>query len=340
MERKWLIAIVIIAIIIVGGLGWYFFFSPKEQPVPLARVYIDAKNYTTPLIWNFTVVNGTQPTRMESSPHTVTNDETNATNVAFNCTIWRRNETTNQWIEQYDGRRWLVAEHNTASIYTADNITRINAYALANKTGEKALYFYSLTFNDNTIYLELKYIGNDPTVDGQTVFAYVAFDGDGNNTLDGSDKAFNFTNNPSLSTGKNQLKVYTPTGPSSWNSSATEYSWDGNISSSSVPITVVLANNRKDITFAIPFDYIGAKREGSLGFILQAFSHDWVPSKADPTTPAKYTKVSLALAYAALSFEVAAGQTFRFYIRTVFLPQAKGDYSIVINFAAVILQHP
>jgi hypothetical protein len=337
MERKWLIAIVIIAIVVVGGLGWYFFFFPKEQPAPLTRVYIDAKNYTTPLMWNFTIDNSTQVTTVESS-HTVTNAEANATNVAFNYTIWHRNGTTNQWTEQYDGKKWLVTEHNVASIYTANNMTKIATYALANKSGEQALYFYSLTHNDNMIYLELQYNGDNPTVDGQIVFAYVAFDGNGNGALDASDKAFNFTNNPNLSTGKNQLKVYTPTGSSSWNTTASPYSWDGNVSSSDVPITVVIANNRKDITFAIPFDYIGAKKDGSLGFILQAFSHDWVPATADPTTPAKFIKVSLALAHASSSFEIAAGKTFRFYIRTVFQPLASGDYSIVFNFEATILQ--
>jgi hypothetical protein len=188
------------------------------------------------------------------------------------------------------------------------------------------------------IYLNLNYLGHNPTVDGQTVFAYVAFDVNGNGTLNAADKAFNFTNNPSLSS-ENDLKIYTPANSSSWNSNATyEYHWNGNVSSSNVPIQVLCSDNRTNITFAIPFSYIGATIGQYLGFVLQAFSHNWTGStaSANANTPSSYIPVSLSLPTLVGAFTVEPHTTVRFYTRASFTSMASGDYSIVFEFQATV----
>ena len=332
MERKWLIAIIIIAIVIVGVLGWYFLYgTQKGVTTALAKVYIDAKNYTTPIIWNLTAAPGTQETS-----HNITNAENNATSIGFNFTVWHLEGT--QWIEQFNGTKWLVNNATVVpAIVIADNMTAVSGTAFADKSvsGESSTYYYSLIYNDRMIYLNLKYLGNNPTADGQTVFAYVTFDGNGNGVLDASDKAFNFTNNPSLPTDKNQLKIYTPATSSSWNTTATNYPWNGNVSSNIVPITVLCSDNRTNITFAIPFNYIGATKNGHLGFVLQAFSHDWTPATANATTPSNYMKVFLGLPVE-IGFNVESHTTFNFYTEALFTSVASGDYSIVFKFQATI----
>jgi hypothetical protein len=346
MERKWIIAIFMIAIVFVGFLGWYFLFrTQKAKTVAVAEVYINTKNYTTPnyntpIIWNLTA---SPNATLQSPSYNITNTGSNATSMAFNYTIWHLEN--NRWIEQWNGTRWFngttwLADSATVqpSIAIVENTTYGPGWtAFANKTssGESSTYYYNLTYNDQMIYLNLNYLGSNPTVDGQTVFAYVAFDGNGNGILDANDRAFNFTSNPSLPI-ENNLRIYTPSSNSSWNTTpANEYSWNGNVSSSGVPITVVCSNSRTNIMFAIPFSYIGATMSGSLGFVLQAFSHDWVPSTANATTPANYTEISLNLP-PVVSFDLESHTTLRFYTRAAFASAAKGDYSIVFQFQATI----
>jgi hypothetical protein len=335
MERKRLITIIIVAIVIVGVFGWYYLFGMQNvQPTQLAKVNIDLKDYTTPLIWNLTTASGVT----QEFSHNITNSENNATSIGFNFTIWHLEGP--QWVEQYNGTRWLVNNATAVpTIIVEDNVTAVSGTAFANKSssGESATYYYSLVFSDKMIYLNLNYLGNNPTVDGQTVFAYAAFDVNGNGTLNPSDKAFNFTSNPSLPT-KNHLKIYTPATSSSWNKPA-NYSWNGNVSSNDVPITVLCSDNRTNITFAFPFSCIGATRGGYLGFILQAFSHNWVFSSANVTTPDSRMTVSSLSLPSVTSFPMEPHTTLTFYTKAVFTPAASGDYSIVFEFQAMV-QNP
>jgi len=338
MERKWIIAIAIIVIVIVGFSGWYFLYGTKKaKPVVTADVTIDSKDYTIPLVWNLTAV----PMTQES--HNITNAGNNATSIGFNYTIWRLEGT--QWVEQFNGTKWIVNNATvTPSIFVTSNVTGISEPAYANKSssGESATYYYSLIFNDKMIYLNLNYLGSNPTIDGRTVFAYAALDVNGNGTLNPSDKAFNLTSNPSLST-ENELEIFTPENSSSWNTTSTDYYWNGNVSSNASvppPITVLLANNRTDITFAIPFSYIGATSGGHLDFVVQAFSHDWVTSNAKaPTLGNKFNYIPVpgGLVIPSLpSFAIGPHTTQTFYTKAVLTSAASGEYSIVFEFQATV----
>jgi hypothetical protein len=339
MERKWVIAIAMIAIVVVGFSGWYFLYgTQKAKPVVSADVTIDNKDYTMPINWTLTAV----PGATNETSHTIINKGTNATSMAFNVTIWHLEG--NQWTQVWNGTKWFNGTSWVdksyaavqASILVAANQTVpfANPYGFANKSFESSTYYYSLTYNDKMIYLSLNYLGSNPTVDGQTVFTYVAFDNNGNGVLDASDKAFNFTINPNLPT-ENDLKIYTPSSNSSWNATP---SWNGSISSSSVPITVLCSSNGANITFAIPFSYIGAQMGGKLGFVLQAFSHDWTPSTANATTPSSYMTVSLNLPQAIGAFpsNLEPNTTQTFYIEVSFTSAATGKYSIVFKFQATV----
>jgi hypothetical protein len=175
--------------------------------------------------------------------------------------------------------------------------------------------------------VRFQYLGDNPTIDGETVFAYLALDGNGNGILDASDKAFNFTSNPNRS-NVNNLKVYTPIPPSSWNTTATEYSWNGTTSPSSMPINAVISDDRKNITWAIPFSYIGAQKDAYLRFAFQTFGYGWSQYGANATTPAKWPQILLSLPQVT-SFKIYQQQTIKIYIRVKFESQASGDYSFV-----------
>jgi hypothetical protein len=338
MERKWITAIFIIAIVIVGFSGWYFLYgTQKAKPIVSADVTIDGNDYTMPIIWNLTAVSGAT----NETSHTMINKGTSATSMSFNATIWHL--VGNQWTEVWNGTNWFngtswVNPNYAAvqsSIIAIENTTigPWTAFAYKPLSGDSSTYSYNLTYDDQMIYLNLKYQGSNPTVDGQTVFAYVAFDGNGNGILDGSDKAFNFTSNPSLPT-ENNLTIYTPASNSSWNTTPTRtFSWNGSVSPSIMPITVLCSGNRTNITFAIPFSYIGAQIGGKLGFALQAFSHDWATANA--TTPAKYMQVQLFFP-PVTSFSVEPSATVTFYTEVVFTSAASGEYSIVFEFQATI----
>jgi len=347
MDRKWIIAIIMIAIVCVGFLGWYFLFgTQKAKKVAIADVYINTQSYTTPIIWNLTA----SPNAMQQSPsYNITNRGSNATSMAFNYTIWHLEN--NHWIEQWNGTRWFNGTtwlSDSAPVQPSVAIVENTTYgpgwtAYANKplTGESSTYYYNLTYDDQRIYLDVNYLGSNPTIDGQTVFVYAAFDGNGNGVLDYKDKAFNFTSNPKLPI-ENNLTIYTPASSSSWNTThnpANEYSWNGDTSPSQVPITVLCSNNRTNIMFAIPFSYIGATMGGSLGFVLQAFSHDWTPH-ANATTPAAYTKIPSLYLPTVASFNLESLTTLRFYTRAAFTSAASGDYSIVFQFQATVKNSP
>jgi hypothetical protein len=334
MERKWLIAIIIIAIVIIGVFGWYFLFGTQNvTPKALAMVYIDARDYTTPLTWNLNA----DIAQVAQEPHNITNSENNATSISLSFTVWHLEGT--EWVEQFNGTKWLVNNATvTPTIIVEDNATGVVGTKWANKplTEESSTYQYSLLFNDKTIYLNLNYLGNNPTVDGQTVFAYAAFDINGNGTLNPSDKAFNFTSNPNLPT-QNELRIYTPADGSSWNTTSTDYVWNGTVSSDSAPIKVLCSDNRTNITFALPFSYIGATKGGKLGFVLQAFSHDWVTSDGKAATPSNYIQVPGGLSLPPVNFfTMKPHQTLAFYTKAMFTSVASGDYRVVFEFQATV----
>jgi hypothetical protein len=337
MERKWIIAIVIIAIVIIGFSGWYFLHpTPKPKPVVSADITIDNKDYMIPINWTLAAT----PGATNETSHTIINKGTNATSMAFNTTIWHLVE--NQWTEVWNGTNWFNGTSWVGASYAA---VQPSIVVIGNTTGgswtafaykppeESSTYYYNLTYNDQMIYFNLKYPGSNPTVDGQTVFAYVAFDGNGNGILDASDKAFNFTSNPSLPT-ENNLTIYTPSSSSSWNTTPTAtFSWNGSVSPSNMPITVLCSGNRTNITFAIPFTYIGAQMGGKLGFALQAFSHDWATANA--TTPANFTPVPLSF-LPVTSFSVEPNLPLTFYTEALFTSGVSGEYSIVFEFQATV----
>jgi hypothetical protein len=325
MQRKWLIAIVIIAIIIVGGLGWYQFFWPQPEEEKPIQVFIDGNNYTMPLVWNVTAVNGTT---IESDPHNLLNNETTAMSVTFNFAIWHYNTTSNQWIKEFNGTHWLVNQTLATVLVSLANQTKVTRFVYTEKKSvDPGTYTVVLMHTESTIYVKFMFTGGNPTVDGQTVFAYLAFDGNGNNLLDAQDKAFNFTNNPNRQ-NINQLKIYTPISDFAWNTTATEYSWNETVPPSDVPITVVMSNDKKNITWAIPFTYIGAERDATIGFFFQAFGYDWGIAGATPTMPAKYAKATLSLAEV-LSFRLNPLETVKFLIKVQFGANASGEYSFV-----------
>jgi hypothetical protein len=330
----------------VGFSGWYLLYGThKAKPVVSADVTIDNNDYRIPIIWNLTAI----PGATNETSHTLINKGTNATRMAFNTTMWHLDG--NQWTEVWNGTNWfngttwVNAKYAAVqpSIVVIGNTTGGSWTAFAYKPPEESsTYYYTLTYNDEMIYFNLKYAGSNPTVDGQTVFAYVAFDGNGNGILDGSDKAFNFTSNPSLPT-ENNLTIYTPASSSSWNTAPTgTFSWNGSVlsnssaKSNSVPITVVCSSNRTNITFAIPFSYIGAQMGGKLCFALQAFSHNWATANA--TMPADYQPVKLSFPPITLSgsFNVGPGTTLTFYTEAVFTSKSSGEYSIVFEFQATV----
>ena len=347
MDRKWIIATVTIAIVIVGFLGWYFLQGTQKAKTPLvsADVTINSNNYRVPIIWNLTAVPGATN---ESVSYIAHNAGANLTSVEFNSTIWQL--VGGSWTEVWNGTKWFngtswVVDHAPvqASIVFGENQTTgmypNPTYGYANKSSESATYSYGLSNDDQKIYLTLNYLGSNPTVDGQTVFAYVAFNSNGNGNLDASDKAFNFTSNPGL---ENDLEVYAPSGLNTWNSTpiAPPYTWNGSASPNNVPITVLCSSNRANITFVVPLSYIGAQIGGNLGFVIQAFGHNWAPSSANATTPSNYRLYSLSLpSISSGTFpNLEPNANLRFYTKVAFTSAASAgaEYSIVFEFQATV----
>ena len=330
MERKRIIAIVIIAIILVGGLGWYYFFGmPREEKKTSPTVYIDAQNYTQwTLPWNFT--NATPYATYYSFPHNVTNGGADDVNVILNFTAQYYNGTN--WNPIYDGKRWLTRNLNITVSTVLAMGTYGPWYEFANKTNEGATYFIYFSYTDQTLMVTFQYSGDNPTIDGHTVFTYLAFDGNNNNKIDALDKAFNFTNTLGGTPYNNVLKVYTNKTDYSWQLAST-YGWN-ETEPSDAPVTVAITSDRKTITWMIPFSLIGAEKAKYLGFAFQGFSYDWFPAGANATTLSKYNKIQLALTEtnAPLTLTVPPQTTIRFYIKVAFLSRAKsGNYTFTFQ---------
>ena len=334
MERKRFIAFIIIIIVIVGGLGGYFFVMPKEAPPAGPMIYIDAMNYTSALSpWHITA-NNTSATVY--ALHNITNAGEGNVDLKFNYTVSRYDGT--QWVELFNGTKWLVSNPNvTVSLVNASGGLQAPWQIWPeHKAHEQSIYHVFFNYTDQAIYITFKYPGSDPTVDGQTVFNYLAFDGNGNSSLDGLDRAFNFTNNPSQS-NKNMLRVYTPKNASSWNSNYTaKYEWNDDISPANVPVTVAISSDRRNVTWTIPFNVIGAQKDKTIGLLVQAFGYDWYPIGANPTTPptpSKYSKILLSFPEpkSPFTFTVQPQTTVKFFIKVIFSGNANGEYSFTFQ---------
>jgi hypothetical protein len=326
MERKWIIAIVIITIIVVGGLSWYIFFStPPEEKKTGSIILLDGQNSTS-LVYNPTTV----PDSTAYSPHNISNAGDAAAQVKLGTTVLYNNGT--QWNKIFNGTQWTISNPNvTVSLVSVGNLTKgaliIQAYQKANEQSSYGVYF---THTDKEIYIKFQYLGDNPTVDNSgTVFTCLYFDGNGNGILDASDKAFNFTNNPNR-LNKNMLKVYTPETTSSWQFS-TEYGWNETLPNN-IPVSIATSSNRKNVTWTIPFNAIGAEKDMFLGYALQAFGYDWYPAGANSTTPNKYARVQLSLPTMG-AVAVSPQTTIKFYIKVTFAPTASGNYSFMFSRA-------
>jgi hypothetical protein len=338
MERKKFITLIIIIIIIISALGLYIYIFGVPRPETPPLVYIDGNDYTTPVTWDsITAVAGQT---FYNGPHNLTNADTSKVKVSFTLNVYHFNTTTNQWDTWFNGSQWLVRKSyikNVTLVSAASTMQLFGSgWASQRSVGENTTYTIFVNSTDDTVYFQLQYpkILTNPTVDGETVFSYICIDGDNDNLIDGADKAFNFTNNLNR-TPKNELKVYTPATPSSWQFNNT-YTWNENTSPSSVPISVTITDDRKNITWAIPFSYIGAQKDKTIGFALQAFSHDWYPTNVaglNETTPAKYQEVGLVLNPTA-TFTMQPDTSVIFYIRVQFDTGATGDYRFVYTATA------
>ncbi len=291
LEGKWLIAIVIIVIIIVGGLGWYYFFGTSSPPsTPKPMLHVDGRPYNSTLIsWN---LNAT-PSATFYSLHNASNPTVGnaTTNALFSYTASFYNVSSSQWTQIYNGTKWLI---NTAPLL----VGTIPPFSiLANKTNEKSSYSVYINYTDRQINIKLQYLGNQSTVDGQTVFAYLGFS---NTTsgLDTSNRAFNFTNNPNRAYA-NVLQEYAPANTTTWNTTATNtYSWNGTTLPSNAPVSVTITTDRKNVTWTIPYGAIDASYGKTIGVVIQAFSYNFYPKGTTwntPPTPQNYYALKLLL---------------------------------------------
>jgi hypothetical protein len=344
MERKGFIAFIILVIVIVGGLGGYFFVMPREAPASGPMIYVDAMNYTSALTpWQITA-NNTSATVY--TLHNITNLGQGNVDLKFKYTVSRYNGT--QWVtlfngtHWFNGTRWLTSNTNsnvTVSLVRAYNGLQApwNIQAFQ-KAIEKAPYSANINWTDQAIYITLNYLGTiTPTVDGQTVFNYLAFDGNANGILDASDKAFNFTNNPGLTPDKNTLRIYTPLNASFWNPTPVDtHNWNDDVSPASVPVSVAISSDRRNVTWTIPFNVIGAQKDKNIGLLIQAFGYDWFPSGVNdttPPTPSNYQRVTLSYPAPAspFTFTVQPQTTMKFFIKIIFTDKANGDYSFTFQ---------
>jgi len=344
MERKWLIAIVIIAIIVVGVLGWYFFFGmPQQAPAAGQMLYVDGEPYnSTSILWN---LNATSSTSFYSL-HDVTNPGNVTVDVFFNYTASFYNVSSSQWVQIYDGNGWTIANPNvTASLVFTNNVLTplLIEQFIQKPSGELATWAVYINYTDQMLGIKLQYLGNQPAVDGQTVFTYLGFDGNGNNILDASDKAFNFTNNPNRANAS-MLQEYTPANSSAWNSTPSNtYSWSGATSPSSVPVSVAISTDRKNVTWSIPYGVIGTEKDKYVGLLIQAFGYDWFPTgtgadQTVPPTPDKYYKVGLLLPAPGTPFEftVQPETTVKFLFKVIFNSDAIDGTRYSFTFNATI----
>lgn len=343
MERKWLIAIILIAIIVVGVLGWYFLFgTPQQEQTTGPMLYVDGIPYnSTSITWNLTAT----PGATFYSFHNATNPGNATVDAFFNYTASFYNVSSFQWTQIYNGKKWLISNQNvTASLVFANStLSPLLIQLFHREVGELTTYFVYVNYTDQMLNIKFQYPGDQPAVDGQTVFTYLGFDGNANGILDASDQAFNFTNNPTRA-NTNMLQKYTPANISAWNTVANKtWSWNGTNLPSDMPVTVAITNNRKNVTWTIPYEVIGASKDSYIRVVIQAFGYDFFPTGATQTTPPTPSKYyQLACLFPApgtpFKFTVQALTTtpVRFYFKVTFSANAIAGTQYTFNFTATI----
>lgn len=343
MERKRLIAIIIIAIVVVGGLGWYYFFGTSSTPPPPAAVlYVDGRLYnSTSITWNLNATPGaTFYSLHNASNPTLGNASANA---LFKYTASFYNVSSSQWMQIYNGTNWLISNPNVTvtMVLTSGTLATLMPSAFSRNVSEQSTYFVYIIYTDLALVIKFQYPGTQPAVDGHTVFTYLGFDGNADGILNpASDQAFNFTNN--VDTNASMLKVYTPANGSSWNSTPTNtYSWSGNTSSGTVPVStasIIITPDRKNVTWTIPYTAIGASKDSYIGVVVQAFGYDFSPTGANQT-PAKYYRLAcFPPQVPTFGFTVPPTTTpeltVRFYFKVTFSTNAIADTKYTFNFTA------
>lgn len=344
MQRKWLIAIAIIVIILVGVLGWYFFLRPQEAPISGPTLYVDGILYSSSqLTWN---LNATPSTTLYSL-HDATNPGNATVNVFFNFTASFYNTTTGQWQQIYNGSQWLINNSNvTASLVVASGtLTPLQPQIFHRQVNENiATYHVFINYTDQVLNVKFVYPGSQPAVDGQTVFTYMGFDGNNNNKLDGADKAFNFTNNPNRNNA-NMLQEYVPASDIAWNATAAgTWSWNGTNLPGDLPVSVSITNDRKNVTWTIPYGAIGASKDSIIGVVIQAFGYDFYPtlegtSSLTPPAPANYSKLDCRFPAPETPFKFAVDQqvTVKFYFKVFFFPNALSGTQYSFTFVPLLV---
>jgi hypothetical protein len=341
MTRKWLIAIIIIAIIIVGGLGWYFLFGiPQQAQTTGPMLYVDGTPYnSTSITWN---LNAT-PSATFYSLHNATNPGNATVNAFFNFTASFFNVSSSQWAQIYNGKKWLISNPNvTASLVLASGTLSPLLIQAFQKPNEQSTYAVYVNYTDQVLTMKFQYLGNQPAVDGQTVFTYLGFDGNANGILDASDQAFNFTNNPNRANAS-MLQVYTPANGSAWNSTPASppYTWNDTTSPSNVPVSIAITTDRKNVTWTIPYGVIGATKDSYIRVVIQAFGYDFFPTGATqttPPTPNQYYRLNCHFPAPAtpFKFSVQPFKTVRFYIKIIFSANAIDGTRYTFTFNATI----
>jgi hypothetical protein len=341
LKRKWLIATIIIAIIVVGGLGWYYFFGTSSKPpTPAPVLYVDGRLYnSTSITWNLNAAPGaTFYSLHNASNPTLGNASANA---FFNYTASFYNGS--QWRQIYNGTNWLISNRNVTvtMVLTSGTLSTLTLSAFSRNVSELSTYFVFISYTDQALIIKFQYPGNQPAVDGQTVFTYLGFDGNANGILNStSDRAFNFTNNPSRA-NVNMLQVYTPVNTTAWNTTATNtYSWNGATLPSDAPpgLSVAITPDRKNVTWTIPYGAIGASKDSYIGVVIQAFGYDFFPTGATqttPPTPDKYYRLSCLLpSVPTFEFTVQPAATVTFYLKVTFSANAIAGTKYTFNFTA------
>jgi len=296
LERKRLIAVIIIAIIVVGGLGWYYFFGKSSSPpMPGPMLYVDGRLYnSTSITWNLNATPGAASYWLHNASNPTLGNA--SANAFFSYKAFFYNSSQSQWVQIYNGTQWLI---NTASLLITPH-DAIPPFSISvNKANERSKYNVYINYTDQQINVKLQYLGNKPTVDGKTVFAYLGFGDFSNATsgyLDASNRAFNFTDNLNR-VSTNMLQVYEPANATTWNATAIgTYSWNGTTLPSDAPVSVAITTDRKNITWTIPYAAIGAVKGKTIGVVIQAFGYNFYPAGATSTTaptPSKYYKLNL-----------------------------------------------
>jgi hypothetical protein len=340
LKRKRLIAIIIIAIIVVGGLGWYYFFGTSSTPPPLAPVlYVDGRLYnSTSITWNLNATPGATFYSLHNASNPTAGNA--STKAVFSYTASFYNVSSSQWMQIYNGTNWLISKPNVTvtMVLTSGTLATLVLAAFSRNVSEQSTYLVYMIYTELALEIKFQYPGNQPAVDGHTVFTYLGFDGNANGILDASDRAFNFTNNPDR-TDANMLQEYMPANATTWNSTAVNtYSWSGNTSSSNVPVSIVITPDRKNVTWTIPYTAMGASKDSYIGVMIQAFGYDFFPTGATqttPPTPDKYYRLGcFPPSVPTFGFTVPAAMTIKFYFKVTFSANAIADTEYTFTFTA------